>query len=91
VVAHVEAGHPQLAGHVAPVVVRDEAARGSQQGRLPGARTTGEDHELPFAQLQVEAAQRFVGAGVRVAEAGEAKERFSHGAASSPVAARPRQ
>ena len=58
VVAHVEAAHAQLAGRLAAVEVRHEAAERAQQRRLAGAGHPREHGERARLELERQVAQR---------------------------------
>ena len=75
VLANVEARDLDFARDLAPVVVRNEAAAGPQQRRLPRPRAPREDDQLTGLDLEIDAAQGLaVGARVAVAERADADE-----------------
>ena len=79
-----------LAGHVTAVVVGDQAAAGTKQGRLSRSRAPGEHDELTRLDLEPDVPQG-IGAGFRVAvgEPFDADKGISHAGSASPRTAGP--
>jgi hypothetical protein len=92
VLAHVHPGHPERAHHLPTVVVRYEAAAGTQERRLARAGPSRHHHQLTRIDVDVDRGQG-IARGLRIAvrDAAGHDQRISHGGSSAgfPRAAAP--